>query len=89
MGTLLNYFLSNQQQVAIGFTIVATQPSQKPTTGQLAGMAWWNNLSPDARRFWIEEASCGRRLWDVSPADAWEAFKGVQEGLRAEREYQR
>lgn len=65
---------------------MATQPSHKPTADQLAGMAWWNKLSPDARRFWIELASCGWRIWDVAPADAWEAFKSVQKRLRAERE---
>jgi len=62
---------------------------EQPTKDQLAGMAWWNKLSPDARRFWIEEASGGRGLWDVSPADAWEAFKRVQKRLREERDYQR
>jgi hypothetical protein len=42
---------------------------------QLAGMAWWNSLTPIARRFWLEAASWGRLQWDTSAADAWKAFK--------------
>ena len=47
----------------------------EPTPDQLRGMAWWNALPEYSRIAWLAEASVGGRLWDVSAADAWAAYK--------------
>ena len=49
--------------------------SIQPTSDQHKGMVWWNSLSPSARHYWLQRASVGGRLWDVSPAEAWDEFK--------------
>jgi hypothetical protein len=48
---------------------------RQPTEDERRGMAWWNELSDTARVYWLDQASVGRRLWDISAADAWAAFK--------------
>jgi hypothetical protein len=57
----------------------ATSKRQQPNDEQRAGVAWWNRLSLHARRHWLEQASCSGRMWDVSAADAWAAFKDTME----------
>ncbi len=54
-----------------------------PTADELRGIAWWNSLTASERSHWLEQASVGGRLWDVSASDAWEAFK--QSRAAAER----
>lgn len=46
-----------------------------PTEDERLGMAWWNALPEYSRLAWLEQASIGGRLWDVSAADAWAAYK--------------
>ena len=33
------------------------------------GIAWWNGLTPEERRLWLE------RVGSAIPADAWVAYK--------------
>lgn len=51
-----------------------TQPKTTivPTADEIAGMAWWNGLSVQNRKFWIQ--------WSKSaiPAEAWEYFKAAR-----------
>lgn len=44
-----------------------------PTTDEIAGMAWWNNLKPDERARWLTTAGHA-----CSVADAWAAHKRSQ-----------
>jgi hypothetical protein len=48
-----------------------------PTADEKLGIAWWNGLSDTARVFWLEQASVGGRIWDISAADAWTAYKTI------------
>lgn len=35
----------------------------------LAGLAWWNDLQPHERAYWLQQAG------SAVPADAWEEYK--------------
>lgn len=51
---------------------------REPTAAERAGIAWWNTLDEQARRFWLREAGqTGRAV------DAWEAFKRAREAVEA------
>jgi hypothetical protein len=56
-------------------TSSVTSVGRAPTEDERLGMAWWNGLTEVARIFWLEQASVGGRLWDVSAADAWATYK--------------
>lgn len=44
-----------------------------PTTDEIAGMVWWNNLKPDERASWLTTAGHA-----CSVADTWAAYKRSQ-----------
>ena len=44
-----------------------------PTADEITGMAWWNNLKPIERAYWLTTAGHAR-----SVADAWAAYKRSQ-----------
>ncbi|WP_157056033.1 hypothetical protein [Candidatus Burkholderia verschuerenii] len=51
---------------------------REATADERAGIAWWNALDEQARRFWMSEAGqTGRAV------DAWEAFKRAREAAQA------
>jgi hypothetical protein len=39
------------------------------TPDELAGIAWWNDLAEDQRRFWLDQAGTARA------SEAWACFK--------------
>ena len=43
-----------------------------PSANDLAGMAWWNNLRPFDRAYWLSEAG------SAAPVDAWNAYQQKQ-----------
>ena len=59
---------------ARGLAVSATgeHPGCTNTDGQM-GMAWWNNLAPIDRGFWLLVSN------SAAPADAWEAFKASED----------
>jgi len=61
--------------VTAGVTSPVCSVGRAPTEDEIRGMAWWNQLSESRRLYWLEKASVGGRVWDVSAADAWAAYK--------------
>jgi hypothetical protein len=48
------------------------QTRRAPTPDELAGIGWWNGLSKEARKYWLNHADT------AVPAVAWAAFKLAQ-----------
>lgn len=60
----------NLLAAAEGFAAtVAPASSTEQLADALAGLAWWNDLEPQQRAWWLQQAQ------SAVPADAWEEFK--------------
>ncbi|WP_019570289.1 hypothetical protein [Thioalkalivibrio sp. ALE11] len=49
--------------------VVESEPRQQGGDDDAAGIAWWNGLTRQQRRYWLDRAA------SASPADAWSQFK--------------